>query len=128
MGAKRGDHIVDGETNRFGIGEHARGEGTQPTIVLTGWVSLCGRGADERSHSALRFDDAGTLEFCVDPRDGVGIDLETNRELADGRQLVTWTQAARGNGGSQPALELRVDWGRVALVDGDDAHVLYCSS
>ena len=88
MGAKCSDHIVDGETNRFGVGEHARDEGTQPTIVLTGWVSLCRRGADERPHSALGFDDAGTLEFRVDARDGVGVDAEVDRQLADGRELI----------------------------------------
>src|SRR5207245_8089597 len=98
----------------------ACGEGTQAGVVCAGWVSLCRRGADERSDSALRFDDAGTLELGVDPRDRVGIDLEVNRQLAHGRQLVPGTQAARGDGRAQPALELRVDWGRVALVDGDE--------
>jgi hypothetical protein len=121
MGAKRRDHIVDGETCRFGIGKHARGEGTQPAIVLTRRVSLCRRCADERSDSAFRFDDAGTLELRVDARDGVGIDLEVNRQLANGWQLVTWAQAAGGNRRTQPALELGVDGGRVALVDGDEA-------
>jgi hypothetical protein len=118
MGAKRSDHIVAGETSRSRIGEHARGEGTQPTIALPRGVGLRKRGADERADSALRFDDADPLELRVDACDGVGIDSEINRELADGRQLVTGAQAAGGDRGAQPTLELGIDRGGVALVEG----------
>jgi hypothetical protein len=124
MLAKRSDHIVNGKTHGFRIGEHARDEGTQPTLVLARRVRLRRRRADERSDAALRFDDPGTLEFCIDARDRVGVDTEINRELADGWQLVARTQAASGDCRAQPAFELGVNWRRVARVEGNDAHVI----
>ena len=124
MFAKRGNHLVDGETGRVGIGEHARDEGAQPTLVLARRVRLRRRRADERSDAALRFDDPGTLEFCIDARDRVGVDTEINRELADGWQLVARTQAAGRDCRAQPAFELGVNWRRVARVERDDAHVI----
>ncbi len=109
---------------RVGVGEHARDEGAQPAFVLARRVRLRRRGADERPDAAPRFDDAGALELGVDARDGVGVDLQVDGELADGRQLVARLQPAGGDRRAQPALELRVDRRRVAGVDGDDARPL----
>lgn len=120
MGAKRPDHIVDGETSRFGVCEHTRGERTQPTIVLAARVGLRRRGADERTDPALCFDDAGTLELRVHTRNGIRIDLEVDRKLAHRWQLITRTQAAGRDRRAQPTFELGVDRRWIALVDGDD--------
>ena len=38
--SKRGDHIVDGEPRRVGVGEHARDERAQPALVLARRVGL----------------------------------------------------------------------------------------
>ena len=125
MRTQRSNDIVDGETSRFGVGEDPGGEGAEPTIVFPRGMSLHRRGADERPDSALRFDDPGPLEFRIDPRDGIGVDLEIDRELADGGQLVTWTQAAGGNRGTQPAFKLGVNGCGVTLVDRNEAHMNY---
>ena len=91
--------------------------------MLAPRVGLGRGGADERSDSPLGLDHARPLELRVDPRDGVGVDLELDRHLADRRQLVSWMEAAGGNRRAHPAFELRVDGRGVALIDGDDAHV-----
>ena len=109
-----------GEPGRVGVGEHARDEGAQPAVVLARRVGLRRRGADERPDAAPRLDDAGALELRVDAGDGVGVDLQLDGELADGRQLVARAQAAGGNRRAQPPFELRVDRRRVPGIDGDD--------
>ena len=68
------------------------------------------------------------LELRVDPRHGVGVDAQVDRELADGRQLIAGLQPAGGDRRPQPAFELRVDRRRVAWVDGDDGHLISCIS
>ena len=107
--AQLGEHIVDGEARRVGVGEHARDERAQPAVVLARRVGLRRRGADERADAALGLDHAGAFELRVDPGDGVGVDLEVDGQLADGRQLVAGPQAAGGDRRAQPAFELRVD-------------------
>ena len=116
------------ESRGGGVGEHAGDERAQPALVLARRLRLRGRGGDERSDAAPRLDDAGALELGVDARDGVGVDAEVDRQLADGRQLVAGPQAAGGDRGAQAALELRVDRRGIAWVDGDDAHLHYNTS
>ena len=80
------------------------------------------RGEDEGPDAALCFDDAGAFELGVHAGDGVGVDAELDGELTDGRELLTGLHAPGGNGGAQPALELRVNRCAVTRVDGYDAH------
>ena len=121
--SQRVDHVLDREAGRVRVGQHAGDEGAQPAIVLARRVGLCRRGADERADAAARLDDAGALELRVDARDGVGVDPQLHRQLADGRQLVARLQPARGDGRAQAAFELRVNRRRVPGVNGDDAHL-----
>ena len=80
------------------------------------------RGPDERPDAAPRFDDAAALELGVDAGDGVRVDPQLDRELADGRQLVARAEPAGGNRRAQSALELRVNGRRVAGINGNDTH------
>ena len=114
-----------------GVGEQAGDEQTQPAFALTGRVGLGRRGGDERTDTALGFDHASPFELGVDPGNGVGVDLQIHRQLANGRQLVARAQAAGGDRRAQATFELRVDRRRVALIDGNDIHVRlpsYCSN
>jgi hypothetical protein len=52
--AKRRDHIVDDETSRFGVGEHAPDAGVQSTLVLARRVGLAPDGADWVEETAPR--------------------------------------------------------------------------
>ncbi len=129
MGAKPGDHIVDREPSRFGVGEHARDEGAPPAVVVAWRVGLRRCGADERSDAAPRLDDAGALELRIHARDRVGVHTQVDGELAYGRQLVARAQAAGGDRRPQPAFELGIDRRRVASVNGEDGHLIdYTSS
>ena len=128
MCVKSGEHISDGETRRVGIRQDAGDECAEPAFVLLGRVSLRRRRADERSHATARLDDAGAFELGIDPRDGVRVDLQIDRELSDGWQLVPRAQPSRGDRGPQPTFELGVNRCPVARVDGDDVHVTYCTN
>ena len=97
MCTEPGDHLVDRQAVGGGIREHTSDEGADAALVLARRVRLRGRGCDERTDAALGLDDARALELGVDARDGVGVDLEIDRQLADGRKLVAGTQPAGGN-------------------------------
>ena len=110
MRAQRGEHIVDGES-----GARSASASTRVTNARScggdGPARSCfgRRRGDERADAAPRLEDAGALELGVDARDGVGVDAELDRQLADGGQLIAGVQPAGGNGGAQAAIELGVD-------------------
>ena len=87
-------------------------------------MRLSRRGADERADAAPGLDDAGALELAVDTRHGVGVDAQLDGQLPHRRQLIAWSQPVRGDRRAQPALELRVDWRRIARIDRDDVHLV----
>src|SRR5262245_4481566 len=82
------------------------------------------RGADERSDAAPRLEHAVALEMRVDAGDGVRVDAQVDGKLADGGELIAGAQASGRDGRPQTALDLCVDWRRIARVDGNDAHCL----
>lgn len=120
--------IANGEARRRRVGEHAGHERAQPTVAFARRMGLRGCGADERPDAAPGLEDAGTLELRVHPCNRIGVDAEIYRELADSRQLIAGTQAARSDCRPQPALELGVDRRGITAVDGDDAHLPYYTS
>ena len=122
MFGERSDDLVNGKTDSVGVGEYARDEGAQATLVFMRRMGLCGRGADERSDAALGFDRPRPLELGVHARDRVGIDAEIHGELADGRELVAGAKAMGGDCRPQPPFELCIDRRRIAGVDRDEAH------
>ncbi len=128
MCLKGRQHIVDGEAGRVSIGQDAGNKCSEAAFMLPRGVSLRGRGGDERSNTAAGLDYAGAFELGVDPRDRVGVDLEVDRELPDGRELVARSEPARGDCRPEPALELRVDRRSVTGVNGNDTHETYCTS
>ena len=74
-------------------------------------------GADESSDTTLGFHHALALERGVGSGDRIGIDPEHDRELPDSGQLVARFEPSSRDGGSNPALQLRVDWGWVIWID-----------
>jgi hypothetical protein len=54
MRARHRDHIVDGETSRCGVGEHALDAGVQSTFVLARRVGLAPAGTDGVKETAPR--------------------------------------------------------------------------
>jgi len=81
MCAQLGGDIVDAESGRGGVPNHAGDEGAQLTAVMVGRLRLLRRRGDERPDAAPGLDDAGPLELGVDARDGVGIDAQLDRQL-----------------------------------------------
>lgn len=128
MCPQRGDQVIDGKTRRVGIGEHANDEGAHATFAVAWRVGLCGRGADKRSDPALGLDHASTFQFRVDSRDGIGVDLEIDGQLADCGKLIARAQPIGGDCCSQSAFELRVYRCRVVLIDRDSVHLICCPS
>ncbi len=104
-----GGDIVDAESSGGGVADDARHERAQLTSVMVRRLCLLRRRDHERADTAARLDHAGPFELGVDARDGVGVDAEVDRELADGGQLIADLEAAGGDGGAQAAIELRVD-------------------
>lgn len=123
MGAQRRDDLIDSEPRGVGVGEHARGEGAQPSFVLARRAGLRRRGADEGSDAASRLDDSGTLELRVDARDRVRVDAQIDGELADRGQLVARAQTARSDCRAESAFELRVNRRLVARINRNEAHL-----
>ena len=128
MRLKSRQDIVDGEASRVGIGQDAGNKSSEATLVLPWRVCLRRSGADERSDAAACLDYAGAFEFRVHAGNRVGVDLEVDRQLPDGRELIARSEPASGNRRPEPALELRVDRRPVARVYGDDVHKIYCTS
>src|SRR5215471_3093224 len=114
--------LVERESRDGGVREHARDERLEAALVLGGRPRALRRRADERADAAPRFEHSVALEMRVDASDGVRVDAQLDGELADRRQLIAGPEAAGGDRGPQSALDLGVDWGRIAGVDGDDAH------
>jgi hypothetical protein len=123
MGRQFGDHIGDSESGRVGVGEDTGDEGAEATSPLLSGSGLLGRsGADERPDASAGFEHARAFKVGIHPGHGVGIDAEVDGELADGWKLIAGPQTARGDGGAEPALELRVNRCAVARVDGNETH------
>ena len=116
-----GDHIGDGESSRICVGEDTSDERPQATSTfLSGPGFRRSGGADEGPDPTAGFEDAGALEVGIDPCNGVGIDAKVDGELTDCGKLIARPQAACGNGGAEPALELRVNRCAVARVNRDE--------
>src|SRR6185503_3185504 len=65
----------------------------------------------------------------VDAGDSVCVDAEFDGQLTDGGELVAGLQPSGGDGRAHAAFELRVDWCRIARVDGQDVrHLFICTS
>ena len=124
MGVELGTQLVEREPRGIGLREHFGDEGAQPSFVLARRPRLGRSRRHERADTPTRLKHAGPLEVRVDARDGVGVDPQVHRQLSDRRQLVAGTQPSGGHGGPQAALELRVDGGSIAKVDGDDSHLI----
>lgn len=128
MGVEGAEKIVDGEAGGVGVGQHSRGKGAQAPVVLARRMSLRRRRAYEGADSAPGLNHTRALELAVHPGDGVRVHPQVHGQLTDGRQLIAWSQAAGGNRRTEATLDLCVDRSRVPRVDGDDAHVTYCTS
>src|SRR5476651_114797 len=96
MRAHLGRDIVDGESGGCRVGKHASDERTQLTTMMVGGMGLLRGGDDERPDAAASLDDAAALELRVDARDGVGVDAEVDRELADRGELIADLESAGG--------------------------------
>ena len=64
--------------------------------------------ADEGSGSLMRFEQTPKFQFAIGAHDGIGVDREIHRHLADGRKLIAGSQRSRGNPGSNLVHELTV--------------------
>ena len=88
MRPQRGQHLVRAESMRVAVGEHACGKRAQPARVLRRRSRFGAAGANERPDPPPRLEDAGALEFAVYACNGVGVDLELDRQLANRRELI----------------------------------------
>src|SRR5262245_8994662 len=123
MGVEMRDELVGGKAGGVRVGQDARRERAQTPGVLARRARFGGRRADERPDAAAGFENALPFEVGVDARHGVGVDLEIDGELTNGRQLVAGGDAARRDGRLEGALDLRVDGRRIARVDLNHRHV-----
>ena len=114
IGAKRRHHFVDGEPGGVGFGEHAYDEAAQSAFLLAWRVRLGRCRRNEGANAALRLDDPCAFELGVDAGDGVGVDLEIDRELSNRGQLIARAQAIRRDRRAESAFQLRVYRRRVA--------------
>ena len=128
MRSERGEQVVNRESGSVGISQDARDEGAQPALVITRGMCLRRCRADEGANPSSGLDDAPALELGVDPGDGVRIDAELDGKLTHGGKLVAGAEPARGDGSPEAPLELRVNRGLVAGIDGDDVHAPYYTS
>src|SRR6266550_8435781 len=98
------------------VGERSRRDGAElrraRLLVLV--RGGCGPLDDKRADSAARLEGSGSFEVGIDLRHRVRVDAKGDRELADGGQLVTVAETARGDGDADAPLELRVERRRVA--------------
>ena len=98
MFGERIDDLVDGESAAIGVRQDARDEGPQPAGLLSSRPRLRPPHGDERPDAAACLEHTGALELGIDARDGVRIDAQLDRELANGRQLFSGLQPAGGDG------------------------------
>src|SRR6187399_3444871 len=99
------------------VGNGAGGNGTE--LGVAGFLMVgreLWRVEHESADTAPGPERAVALEVGVDLGHGVGVDPQRHRELPDRWQLIARAQAARGDGGPDAALELRVQRRRVARV------------
>ncbi len=64
------------------------------------------------------------FQLGVHLRDGVGVDLEVDGELAHGRQAVADARAALRDRRANAAIELRVEGSRIVRVDGKHGNTI----
>jgi hypothetical protein len=114
MSAHFGRDIVDAESSGGRVGENTSDERAQLAAMVIRGLRLLRVGDDERANAAARFDDAGALELRVDAGHRVRVDLEVDRELTHGRELIAQLEASGRDGGAQPTVELGVNRRRVA--------------
>src|SRR5262245_63105027 len=91
-------------------------------MMLVRRTRLLRRRADERTDAAPGFENALSLVIVVDPRDGVGVDLKVDCQLADRGQLIADFEATRGDRGAQRTFDLGVDRRGIPRVDVNDRH------
>ena len=68
----------------------------------------------------MGFDDAEDLEFTVGANDGVGIDGEIDRGLADGGELVTRTERTKDNSVANLLDELAVNGNAAGQIEAEE--------
>src|SRR5690348_16235581 len=88
MRAQSTDYFFGAEAGCRGVRQHARDERAQALVVFLRRPRFLGGRGHERSDAAPRLDRAAALEIRVDARDGIGVDLQLDRQLADSWELV----------------------------------------
>src|SRR5574341_2619657 len=73
--------------------------------------------AHESPHAAPRLQNPDALEFGVNLRHGIGVDLQINGQLPHGGKLLADAQTFGGDGKADRPLKLRVNRRRIIYVD-----------
>ena len=74
---------------------------------------------NKRAGALLRFQHASNLQFPVGAQHGVGIDGQIHRHLADGGELVSGSERARGNPGLHLINDLPVNRYATLEIEGE---------